>query len=411
MPWLAERFSAALLALLLGFGILSIWVPARWPLGVFQGGIFALGLAWAARLAWRGEAPRISFPSLALGGVLLWGFLQLGQGWSVYCFATCDVLLTWATYWTVFWLALELFHRQEPRRRFRRALLWFGFVLSVASTVFYFTAPGKIFGLFPVEYRAVGPFLNRDHYSTFVELVVPLALWEALNDPRRAWSRALMAGALFASVIAGASRAGSILVTMEILVVLFLGLTSRWRPAGALQRSLAWMALFVVVFAAVVGWEVLWSRFQEPDPFAGRREMLQSSLAMVRERPWTGFGLGTWPTAYPAYAVTDFGLSVFANHAHNDWAEWAAEGGVPLLLLVFSVALWSLRHAVRFPWGMGVVSAFCQCAVDFPMQRPALAALTFALVGALAAAGQSHSGKRPKDHSAPQHVLHADSAC
>lgn len=389
MPWLAERFSAALLALLLGFGILSIWAPARWPLGVFQGGVFALGLAWAGRLAWRGEAPRISFPFLALGAVLLWGLLQLQRGWSVYRFATWDALLTWTTYLAVFWLALELFRSQERRRRFRLALLGFGFALSVASTVFYFTAPGKIFGLFAVEYRAVGPFLNRDHYSTFVELVLPLALWEALTDPRKAWSRGLMAGALFASVIAGASRAGSILVTLEVLVVLFLGLTPRWRAAGTLRRALAWTALCAVVFAAVVGWEVLWSRFQQPDPFAGRRELLESSLAMVRERPWTGFGLGTWPAAYPAYAVTDFGLSVFANHAHNDWAEWAAEGGVPLLLLVLGVAVWSLRQAVRFPWGIGVVSALCHCAVDFPMQRPALAALVFALMGAMAAAQES----------------------
>jgi O-antigen ligase len=212
-----------------------------------------------------------------------------------------------------------------------------------------------------------------------------------------------MAGAMFASVVAGASRAGSILVTVEILVVVFLGLSPRLLSAGTLSRALSWTALFAVVFAAVVGWEVLWSRFQDPDPFRGRRELLLSSLAMVREQPWTGFGLGTWPAVYPAYAVTDFGAGLFANHAHNDWAEWAAEGGVPFLLMLLAVAAWSLHRAIRFPWGLGVVSAFFHCLVDFPMQRPALAALVFALMGALAAA-KSASARRKSQIEQDAHL-------
>jgi O-antigen ligase len=409
MTTLWARLSAAVLTLLLFLGILTIWVPERWPLGVLQAGVFALGAAWAARMVWRSEGFRLSYPLTPLAGAVFWGLLQLLAGWSAYRFATWDALLNWALYLTVFWLALQLFPPPELRHGFRRALLYFGFTLSLISVVQYFTAPGQVFWLFPVEYANVGPFLNRDHYSTFVELVLPLALFEALGDRRKTLSRALMAGAMFASVIAGASRAGSILVTLEILVVLFIGLSPRLAPVGALGRAVAWTVLFGVGFAAVVGWEVLWSRFQQPDPFAGRREMLQSSLAMVQERPWTGFGLGTWPTVYPAHAVTDFGLSMFANHAHNDWAEWAADGGLPFLLLLLSVAVWSLRQALRFPWGIGVVSAFCHCAVDFPMQRPALAALVFALLGAVAAAAQHRSSKWPAARPAPHQVLDAGS--
>ena len=52
---------------------------------------------------------------------------------------------------------------------------------------------------------------------------------------------------------------------------------------------------------------------------------------------WFGFGLGSWPWAYPRYAIIDPVL--FANHAHNDWAEWAADGGLPFALLIGLVAL------------------------------------------------------------------------
>ncbi|MEK7403999.1 MAG: O-antigen ligase family protein [Acidobacteriota bacterium] len=385
----AAKRSAVVLSVLLFFGILTVWVPQRWPVGVLQSGVFALAAAWALRAAIYARPVRTSLVLIPLAGAMLWALLQLALGWTVYRFATWTAVLDWATCLAVFWLALEILGTREVRHGFRKALLYFGFVLSVLSVVQYFTAPGKIFGLFPVDYHNVGPFLNRDHYSTFVELVLPLALFEALRDRRKTLSHALMAGAMFASVIAGASRAGSILVTLEIGVMLFLGLSPRFASGRTMAGALSRVALFAVVFAAVVGWDVLWSRFQDPDPFRVRRELLQSSLAMVRERPWTGFGLGTWPTVYPAYAVTDFGPDLFGNHAHNDWAEWAAEGGLPFLLLLLSVAVWCARQAVRFPWGLGVVAAFCHCAVDFPMQRPALAALVFALMGALAAAAAS----------------------
>jgi len=388
------RAAAGFLTLLLLFGVITLWVPARWPLAVLQVGVFALAAVWALRLAWRGARPRWCWPLSALAGVLLWGLLQLAFDWTVYRFATWDSVLTWTMYLALVWLAVELLSWRELRTRFRARLLWFGFLLSIASTVFYFTTPGKVFGVFAVDYRAVGPFLNRDHYCTFVELIVPLALWEALQDPRKAWSRGMMVGTMLASVIVGASRAGSILVTLEILLGLFLVLESRSTERGPGVRALAWTGLFAAAFVTVVGWEVLWQRFRQPDPFQGRREMLQSSLAMLRERPWTGFGMGAWPTVYPAYAVWMLDPSLYVNHAHNDWAEWAVEGGLPMLVLLASVGLWCLRRALEAPWGLGVVAALAHSTVDFPMQRPALAAAVFAVVGALGAIGPRRGSVR-----------------
>jgi hypothetical protein len=392
VEFIGTKAVAVLLTVLLLLGILTVWVPGRGAVGPLEAGSFLLAIVWIARAVWQPQRLNTSFLLVPLAGAIVWGLLQLLMGWTVYRFQTWNAVLNWGTNLVVFWLALEVFRSRELRSWFRSTLIRVGIVLCVLSAVPYFTAPGRIFWLFPVQYANVGPFLNRDHYSTFVQLVLPLALFEALQDRRKTLSHALMAGAMFATVIAAASRAGSLLVTLEIVVVVFLGLTPRFRLAGTTGRALSLTVLFAVVFAAMVGWEVLWNRFQDPDPFQGRRELLKSSSAMVGDRLWTGFGLGTWPTVYPAYAVTDFGLGMFANHAHNDWAEWAAEGGLPFLVLLLSVALWSARLAIMFPWGVGVVSVFCHSAVDFPMQRSALAALTFALLGAMAAAaGRLHS--------------------
>jgi O-antigen ligase len=105
---------------------------------------------------------------------------------------------------------------------------------------------------------------------------------------------------------------------------------------------------------------------------------------MIRERPWTGFGLGTWRVVYPAYATFDNGLT--ANQAHNDWAEWTAEGGAGLALVLLAVACWSAARALRHPWAVGVAAVFLHSLVDYPLREPALAACLFSLLGALAAA-------------------------
>jgi O-antigen ligase len=113
-------------------------------------------------------------------------------------------------------------------------------------------------------------------------------------------------------------------------------------------------------------------------------DLVRSSLHMVRDRPVRGFGLGTWAEAYPGYALFDDGR--FVNQAHNDWLQWAVEGGIPFLLVMLAVAAWTIRPAVRSVWGIGLWAVFLHSLVDYPMQqRPALAAFFFAMLGALAA--------------------------
>jgi len=110
--------------------------------------------------------------------------------------------------------------------------------------------------------------------------------------------------------------------------------------------------------------------------------VVRSSLRLVRDRPLTGFGLGTWSDAYPAYAHFDDGR--FVNQAHNDWVQWAVEGGLPLLSIMLSIAWWSVRPALSSLWGIGLLAVFLHCLVDYPMeQRPALAAFFFAMLGLL----------------------------
>jgi O-antigen ligase len=102
-------------------------------------------------------------------------------------------------------------------------------------------------------------------------------------------------------------------------------------------------------------------------------------VELVKARPWTGWGLGTWDKVYPAYATFDDGL--YGNQAHCDWLQWPAEGGLPLLLIMSVAAAAAGVAAVRHPWSAGTMMVLLHAAVDYPMQQvPAFAALVWAML-------------------------------
>ncbi len=232
---------------------------------------------------------------------------------------------------------------------------------------------------------------------------MPIALWNALRHRRHAIWYALAGGVLYASVIGCTSRAGSILCTLELLVILVIGLVrlrdpETGSPSRRVAVMLALVPLLAVVFTAAVGWDRVWERFKERDPYVVRREFLVAAVNMTRQRPLTGFGLGTFPEVYQSYAIRDFPF--YANHAHDDWAEFAADGGLPFLLLVLIPFALAIPAAVRNPWALGLIAVMLHACVDYPFPRPAVSGWIFALLGVLyarASVSQKLAGGLPPD--------------
>jgi len=387
-----DRFmagSAKALAGLLFVSVLTVWIVDRWSVSLFEAGVFALAGLWSVRMMICPYAIRVSPALVPLAGVLSIGLLQLLIGQTVSRWETWNALLKWSVYGMAFCLGLQIGPSSAVRAPFRRAIFYFGFGLSVISILQFFTSPGKIFWLFESGYHndVLGPFVNHDHYAAFIELLLPIALFEALAEPRRTLLGAAAAASMLASVFAGASRAGSVLVIAETAAVLLLA--SRRGLPGARKAFLS-LVTFALLFTAIAGVTHLWQRFQEPDPYRERRGMLISAVAMTSARPWTGFGLGNFENAYPGYAVFDSGALV--DHAHNDWAEWAAEGGLPFVGCLLCIAACAVRPAVQSIWGVGVLSVFLHSCVDYPMQKPALALWAFVLLGVVMGRDGRHDG-------------------
>jgi O-antigen ligase len=370
-----------ILLLLISAALLTAWVPERWAVSLFQTGVFLTAAVFVIHQLSRPHRIRWAFPVVTLAGAVAWCLFQLASYQTVYRWATWNTMLLWMTNLLVFFLAAQ----STSPRRVLRATLYFGLGLSILATLQTFTSAGKVFWLFPSGYHdfVLGPFVYRTYFAVFIELILPLALAGALFDRRRPLLYAFFAGVLYASVVAAASRAGIIFVSLEIVVILLLALSHKLIAPRTFALTIGALASSAAVFSLIVGPQQLLERLRYKDPFIGRREMNLSSLAMFRDRPLTGFGLGCWPTVYPKYAIYDDGL--FANQAHDDWAQWAVEGGVPFLLLMAATGLWTIRPALRSLWGIGLLAVFSHCAVDYPTQKPALAAFVFFMLGLLAA--------------------------
>lgn len=309
----------------------------------------------------------------------LLGVLQLASGQTAHFRATLDAVCSWSARAAALYLGCSLFTGRRGGL-FRQWCSVTSGALALGGILAWYTADGRIYWLFPSGYDAevMGPFANRDHWASFALLMLPFSLWHALENTDRAWLHAGCSAVLFASVVTCGSRAGSGLAVAEFAALAALS-ASR---GGTLFRT-AIVACGALVFACVAGWGLLWSRIMSADLLTIRRDLWSATAEMIAQRPLAGSGLGTWPHVYPAFAPFDPGL--FMNHAHCDWLEWAAGGGIPFAAVLLLVAAVSLRIAHDTPWAAGVPAIFLHALVDFPLHKPVLGVLTFTLLGMAAA--------------------------
>jgi len=352
---------------------LTIWNPDPFMDWIYEGGVFLLA-------GWVALRTKLRFRLLATTLALLaaWGFVQLGANWTVYRNATLNGSLRVAAFSATAMVASTVFRRPQARDRMLRGFAWFGLLLGIVSVVAYYASSGRILWMFSSPYPDVwGPFLSRNNFAQFMELVFPATLWLACSGrrPEDRLTYMWMSAVMLACGLASSSRAGAVLLILETLAGFLL---VRPRPGRSL---LAGFAAGAMVLAALAGGDTLIHRFHDSDPLHYRREIFGSSLAMIAQRPWTGYGLGTFATVYPEFATFDAGAVV--EHAHNDWLEWAGEGGWPYAALWLLLAFAAMRPAIRSIWGIGVVAVFLHALVDYPFARFGVAAWLFILVGAL----------------------------
>jgi O-antigen ligase len=143
----------------------------------------------------------------------------------------------------------------------------------------------------------------------------------------------VLAALFLYSIVALRSR--SALAVVVILLILHL---RKNKEAAAIAA--AGLALLALVFAWKAGGQPLaYLKFHDGDLInsMGRLSIWKSALAGIADKPFFGWGLGNFETAFyahqfPSHELLRFGRSTI--FAHNGFLQIAAEGGLPALGLV-----------------------------------------------------------------------------
>ena len=146
-----------------------------------------------------------------------WACVQLAAHWSVVSADTADAVLYWLTATCLVWLGMQANAVREDRKKFLQMALSLGSAVCLLGLVQLFTSPGRIFWLFSSGYDSgvAGPFVSRNNYAEFVELLLPVALVMAFRHQQLVNVYWVLAAALMACIFACGSRAGTLIAVSE----------------------------------------------------------------------------------------------------------------------------------------------------------------------------------------------------
>lgn len=316
---------------------------------------------------------------------------------------TCQTLLKLLTYAALFWTVRVAYVERRQAWTLLTVLAVSGFLLAMAGLTQQLSGSDRLLGLRKAGPFSFGPFVNRNNYAAYANLLIPAAL--AVAHHRRHLAQTVAArshaGGLFVfmalimvwSVVMTASRAGIVVCAGLLLAWGALELRHVIRGGGEARRLFLMVVLAAVALIAglfSLGTEPLAKRLAdwratpaELAPDGGRGAVYQATWRMFRDHWVYGIGAGTFPIAYPYYSTER--MDWFRRYAHNDWLQYLAELGTVGAVLLTATLLgvfreqWQARRKGHSPdwlatalW-LGLIGVALHALVDFPLHIPSIA--------------------------------------
>ena len=284
--------------------------------------------------------------------------------------------------------------RYDMGRDFYQVVVWSLIALAASEAVYGLR---QLYGFTSSHhslYSLTGSFFNPGPYSGYLAMVFPLCLDQWLKLRKR----------INKNWIEWTGYYGTLAVLFLILCVL---------PAG-MSRS-AWLAAIVSgiwVYGVHKSWPVhlkrIWMRkkakmiaiasalcivvlvggvclfYLKKDSASGRLFMWKISTQAVMEKPFTGYGQGSFALAYGTAQETYFAKGDYSlreelvagspEYAFNEYLQIAVERGIPVLfcfLAFVGFCLWRGVGLKRLGACGGIISLLVFAFSSYPMQLPA----------------------------------------
>jgi O-antigen ligase/Flp pilus assembly protein TadD len=386
----------------------------------------------------------------ALGAFLAWCALSLL--WSTNPYEGRILLTHWSACAAAGLLVAQWTKTAEDGRAWLETLTWSCAAVSLIGILQAFESPLTAF--IPQNLGPAATFGHRNMAVHFLALTAPLPLyfWMLSGERKRVWAYASVLTLVCAYVFLAASRAGLLVLLAEAAVAAALTLRFGRRHVRFDREKAASLALAVAVTAACVflrpepkNKEVgsLLTRVssavhhistgeiseKRDSPAASKRPesslrlrvaFWKNTLAMAKDRPVAGVGLGNYKVHYPAYAEKAMRESATGERqrladAHNDYLQILAETGSVGLLLALPLFILTARRLtnrllrenespesflVPAAVGTGLFGLALDACVSFPLYKPLPPFLLAAYLGILAGTG-SNRRERPFPRNTP----------
>lgn len=318
-----------------------------------------------------------------------------------------------------FFLTLALVNSSDRLKILLQALVFSGVIQ--ASYGAFMVLSGLELGFFVEKYvgrgLATGTFVNANHLAGYLVMCLAAGIGlllsqldgrrvQGFRERARRWLRLLLDDKLrlriylaimVIALILTRSRMGNIAFFTALAIAGAISLYAARRFSVSAVIFLSSLVLVdVLIVGSWFGFDKLVQRFVQSDPTAEARVWSNEyTIDYVEQFPLSGSGGGSFYGIFPNFQAGE--LDGYHVHAHNDYLQFAAELGLPaMVVLVLVVALslrsayWTLRYRSSalykggaFAVVMTIVWAAIHSTTDFNLQIPANS-LTFITVLALA---------------------------
>lgn len=405
--------------LFLVFLLWLVWLPLPfgsvegWARLIVHAGAFGLTLALGIQtlLGWRlVVVPVGAFLGLGVIGLALVQRLPVAGVQTVDDFYTRQATIHLLAMVCLFVVSANVFVSEERATLWARVFVAWGGVFALYAIMQHFIGQGSYVAFRKVLGTPFGTFVNRNHYAGMMEMLAPLAVAMAAHrrhgtDDDVRWLYVVAAVVMLLSLALCASRGGWIAGAAGTLTAVALAARGQRRWRRAALGGLLLIPLGVLGGIWWMGIDPLVSRLQGPGELpatadqVARNIIWKNTLTLVRERPLTGSGLGTFQIAYTR-ADTSNGVNR-VEQAHNDYLQLLAETGFvgfALGMAWLGWFFWQVRQLLRrrsrlhrpTEWTYvhvgavgGCVAALVHACFDFNWQIPSNAAY-FVVLAALA---------------------------
>jgi tetratricopeptide (TPR) repeat protein len=341
--------------------------------------------------------------------------------------ATLTEFFRFSAYAAFYITTVQLLTRKELFKRTVFIIVICASFISFFGIIQHLISNNKIYWFRELTQGGVpfGPYVNRNHYAGFMEMLFPLAIGLFLfHKPHVSYTSLrekiaelfnlektniyLLLG--FSAILIGTSvflslsRSGIISLSISMIFFGFMLI------GQDIHRKRGMIIIIVCTLIALsvgwFGWGPIIERFKELYPVEGdisefRPIIWNDSRQLLRDFLLTGAGFGSYVSIYPLYKTLTVQLVV--DHAHNDYIELLSNGGIIAFLLgtwfiaavvIKSFRVYRKRHELLslylFVGSLtGIISILVHSVTDFNLYIGANGLYFFFLLGLVVSASHT----------------------